>query len=342
MTTTETAPDLAPAYALFDLIQGAVVSQAISVSAKLGIADVLADGHLSAETVAEQVGADAVATSRLLRLLAGCGVFAQLGSGEFVLTPMGQTLREDAPVSMRGLAVLLGHPLFWEEWPHLVDSIRTGEANLPKLRGTDAYSFLMQHPEYAQVFFGGMLSMSESETAPIVEAYDFAQFGTLVDVVGGRGTLLAGILASVPRLQGILFDIERSTVGAEEIFARAGVGDRASVEPGSYFDAPPKGADAYVLKHILHDFSEDDCLRMLQTVREAMTVGSKMLIVEYVLRDDNRPHPGKLIDLWLLLLLGARERTYDQYAELIAEADLELVREIPTRAPVSILEVVRR
>ena len=327
-------------FSLFDLIQGSVIAQAISVAAKLGVADVLGDGPLPAEEIAKRVGSDPEATHRLLRMLSGYAVFAVRPDGRYELTPLAEELRDDAPVSMRGLAMLMGHPLHWEDFGHLLESVRTGEANMPKLRGMGAYDFLMANPDYAAVFFQGMRSMSESETDPVVAAYDFSEFHTIVDVVGGRGTLLAGILAQAPNAHGVLYDQEFATADALPVFEAAGVDGRVTIENGTYFDKLPSGADAYVLKHILHDFSEADCLAVLKNVREAIAPDGRMLVVEYVLGGDNERHMGNIIDLWLLLLLGAKERTLPEYTELFAKAGLKVVRSIPTGSPVSIIEAI--
>jgi hypothetical protein len=340
MTALAVVRDQSAAYSLLDLIQGSVITQAISVAAKLGIADVLGDGPLPAEEIAKRVGSDPDATYRLLRTLSGYSVFAIRPDGQFELTPTADALRDSAPDSMRGIAMLLGHPMLWEEWSHLLTSVSTGEANMPKLRGMGPYEFFMANPEYAGVFFQGMGSMSQPETDPVVAAYDFSQFRTIVDVVGGRGTLLAGILGQAAGSHGILFDAPPSTADAPAVFDAAGVGDRATIENGSFFDKLPAGADAYVLKHILHDFQEAQCLALLANVREAIAPDGKLLVVEYVLNEDNERHIGNVIDLWLLLLLGARERTLPQYAELFAKAGFKVRRAVPTTSPVSIIEAV--
>ncbi|MEU0687162.1 methyltransferase [Streptomyces uncialis] len=340
MSAAPAARDQSAAYSLLDLIQGSVITQAISVAARLGMADVLAEGPLTAEDIAKRVGSDPDATYRLLRTLSGFSVFAVQPDGRYALTPMAQALREDAPDSMRGLAMLMGHPLHWEEFGHLISSVRTGEANLPKLRGKGAYEFLMSNQEYAAEFFGGMRSMSESECDPVVAAYDFTPFRRIVDVVGGRGTLLSTILGQATGAQGILFDQEAATADAPAVLTAAGVADRVTVENGGYFDKLPVGADAYVLKHILHDFAEPDCVQMLKNVREAIAPDGKMLVIEYVLNENNERHYGNIIDLWLLLLLGAKERTLPQYTELFAKAGLKVTRSIATTSPVSIIEAV--
>jgi hypothetical protein len=340
MSALPSVRDQSAAFALLDLIQGSVITQAIHIAAKLGIADIISDGSLTAEEIAERVGADPEATYRLLRMLSGYSVFAEQANGRFELTPMADALRADAPDSMRGIAVLMGHPLLWEDWGHLIDSVRTGEASLPQLRGMSGYDFLTANPEYAAVFFQGMGSLSGTETDMVLAAYDFSRFRKIVDVGGGRGTLLAGILKRASSSQGILYDAPFATADAGPILEEAGVSGRCMIENGTYFDRLPAGGDGYVLKHILHDFPESECLAILKNVREAIAADGTMLVIEYVLTGNNERHIGNIIDLWLLLLLGAKERTLPQYSELFAKAGFKLTKAVPTGAPVSIIEAV--
>lgn len=340
MSALPATADQSAAFSLLDLMQGSVLTQAIAVAAKLGIADVLGDGPLPADEIAERVGADPEATHRLLRLLSGYSVFAAAPDGRFDLTPMADALRDGAPDSMRAMAVLMGHPFLWEDWGHLLDSVRTGEASLPQLRGMSAFDFFMANPEYAAVFFQGFGNISQAETDPVLAAYDFSQFRTIVDVMGGRGTLLAGILSKAPSSRGVLFDREAATADAPRVFGEAGVGGRVTISSGTYFDKLPAGADAYVIKHILHDFKEPEAVALLKNVREAIAPDGKLLMIEFVLGADNERHIGNAIDLWLLLLLGARERTLPQYTELFAKAGLKVTGAVPTTSPVSIVEAV--
>jgi hypothetical protein len=332
--------DQSAAFSLLDLIQGSVVTQAIHVAAKLGIADVLGAGPLHATEIAKRVGTSPEATYRLLRTLSGYSVFAEQGDGRFGLTPMADALRDGAPDSMRGIAILMGHPLLWEDWGHLISAVRTGEASLPQLRGMSGYDFLMANPEYAAVFFQGMGSISGTETAPILAAYDFSRFRRIVDVGGGRGTLLAGILRQASGARGVLYDSAFATADAGMALEGAGVASRCTIENGTYFESLPASGDAYVLKHILHDFPESECLAVLKNVREAIAPDGAMLVIEYVLPGNNQRHIGNIIDLWLLVLLGAKERTKPQYSELFARAGFRLTRAVPTTSPVSVIEAV--
>jgi hypothetical protein len=340
MSALPAVRDQSAAFSLLELMQGSVLTQAIAAAAKLGIADVLGDGPLAAEEIASRVGADPEATYRLLRMLSGYSVFAVQPDGRFDLTPMADALRDDAPDSMRGMAVLMGHPVLWEDWGHLLTSVRTGEASLPQLRGMSAFEFFTANPEYAGVFFQGFGNISQAETDPVLAAYDFSQFRTIVDVMGGRGALLAGILSRAPDSRGVLFDREAATADAPQVFDAAGVGGRVTIANGTYFDKLPAGADAYLLKHILHDFKEPECIALLKGVREAIAPDGKLLVIEFVLGGDNERHIGNVIDLWLHLLLGAKERTLPEYTELFAKAGLKVTRAVPTNSPVSIVEAV--
>ncbi|MCX4542248.1 methyltransferase [Streptomyces sp. NBC_01565] len=332
--------DQSDSYALLDLIQGAVITQALSVAAKLGIADVLADGPLSAADIAARVGSDATATHRILRALAGHGVFAIRPDGLIEQSPLSDKLRDDAPDSMRGFALLMNHPLLWEEWGHLFTTVETGEPNLPKLRGMGALDFFHATPEYAAVFFHAFGKLSESETDPILAAYDFSQFNTVVDVIAGRGNLLAGILKQSPNVKGVLYDSEVATVDSPSLFEAAGVADRLTIEHGGYLDKLPTGGDAYLFKHIIHDFSEADAITALRNAREAIGPDGKLLVIEYVLPENGEHHLGNTIDLWLMLMLGAQDRTLAQYTELFAKAGFKVTRAVPTSAPISVIEAI--
>jgi hypothetical protein len=351
-TTTASLPDVArsriqrlsqrllpPNLALLELIQGAMVSQAIHVAAELGVAEVVRDGAVAIDEIAQRVGADSDSLYRLLRLLASYSIFEEVDGRRFVSTPMGDALRADAPDSMRGLAGLMGHEIFREDWSHLIHSVRTGEPVPPTLRGMGAFEFLGSNPAYAGVFFQGMANLSALETEPIVAAYDFSRYGTIVDVAGAGGALLARILQSSPLSRGILFDDRAVHMGAEHILAQAGIADRCTIESGNFFGpVSPAGADAYILKHVVHDWPEEQALHILRNVRQAAGENSRLLLMEYVPGEDNAPHAGKLVDLMLLLLAGGRERTAAQYADLLSRAGFELERVVPTASPVSIVE----
>lgn len=327
-----------PPVAVLDLMTGAWVARAIYTAAKFGIADVLSAGPQSAETIAGKVGANPDAVHRLLRMLASRGVFTERADGRYALTPMADALRVEAPASVRGVVLFFGHPYHWEHWGHLPYSVQTGLPSTDALRGKPIFEWLEEEPEFAAVFNEAMTSVSNTEIEPVVASYDFSGFNTIVDVGGGHGRLLAACLRKAPQARGILFDAQSVVDGAQPILDAAGVSDRCAVVGGSFFESVPTGGDAYVLKHIVHDWDESKVLEILRNVRRAMATGSKLLVIETVIPDDDREHLSKLLDLEMLVAGTGRERTAAEYAELLGKAGFRNMRVIPTVGPASVVE----
>ena len=330
---------MAPApVALLEMIWGSLLSQAIHVAAKLGIADVLADGPLTPEEIAQRVDASPDGIFRLLRALAGRGVFAGRPDGRYELTPLAEPLRSDAPVSMRSVALLWGSPEHWEHWGHLHDSVRSGEPAVPAIRGLDFWAYLETNPDFAAQFNNAMTTFSNFAKAPVVAAYDFSRFSTIVDVGAGHGALLAAILQRTPAARGVLFDLPSVTSGATDVLRAHGVETRCTIESGSFFDRVPAGGDAYVLKNIIHDWAESEALTILRNVREAIKPDGRLLLIELVLPEGNSGHLGNYMNLEMLLDLGGRERTEREYREFLSRAGFELTSVVQTAAPVSVVE----
>lgn len=327
-----------PPIAVLELAMGSMVTQAIYVAAELRIAETLDTGPRTAAEIARTVNANPDAVHRLLRLLASYSIFKEQKDGRFALTPMAKALRADAPMSMRGLSVLMGHPIHWEDWGHLLDSVRTGEPSLPKLRGMGAFDYLESNAEYGAVFYQGMGDLSNLETDPILAGYDFSRFRTIVDVGGGRGALIAAILQKTPKSRGVLFDSRAVDSGAETLLKEAGVAERCTIESGGLFDPVTPGADAYLLKHIVHDWPEDKVIEILSNVRRSIGPDGRLLLMEFVTPEGNGPHPAKLVDLWLMLLVGGKERTAKQYSDVLARSGFSLDRVVQTAATISIVE----
>ncbi len=327
-----------PPAAVLEMMTGHWFSQAMYIAAELGIADVLRDGPLSPEPIAEKVDANPDAIARLLRLLASRQIFVRHEDGRFGLTPMANVFRSDAPVSVRGIVRFWGHPLHWENWSNLPYSVRTGKPGVEALRGKPMFDWIADNPDFGAVFNTGMTSLSTMETDPVLNAYDFSAFDTVVDVGGGLGRLLAAILTNYPRLRGILFDAESVVADAPDVLDASGVADRCTVVGGSFFESVPAGGDAYLMKHIIHDWDESKVLEILRNVRSAMRTGAKLLAVEFVVPEDDREHISKVLDLEMLLIGAGRERTAGEYADLLRRADFRLNRVIPTVGPVSIVE----
>ncbi|MBD8505020.1 hydroxyneurosporene methyltransferase [Hoyosella sp. G463] len=334
-----TARRMVPASAsVLEVMIGSWVAQATYVATRLGVAEVLIDGARPVAEIAEHVDADPDALHRLLRALATHGIFTETRPGVFGLTPLADTLREDSPDTVRSLVLMFGDPTHWEHWSHLLYSVQTGKPSLEMLRGMTAFEFLGANPDFSAVFNRAMTDVSRISVPHTVAAYDFSRFTTIADIGGGHGALLAGILRAAPTAKGILFDLDSVVAGASELLVEEGVGDRVAINGGSFFEAVPGGADAYVLKSIIHDWDDDAATRILRTVRDAMGNDATLLLVETVLPEGNTPHFGKWLDLEMLVQATGRERTEQQFRDLLGAAGFELSRVVPTVAPTSIIE----
>ncbi|MEB3980440.1 methyltransferase [Mycobacterium sp. 663a-19] len=327
-----------PPVAIMEMIADTWAAQAITAAAELGIADALAKGPLSAEELATAVDADADAVGRLLRALIGRGIFRQRRDGRYDLTPLADTLRRDAEVPMAGWARWLGSPQHREHWSHLADAIRTGRAVIPTLRGKTAFEYLACEPELGEIFNEAMTGGSALSIGPVIAAYDFSPFATIVDVGGGHGRLLAEILAATPGARGVLFDQPQVVAGAPAVLAELGVQDRIRIVEGSFFESVPAGGDAYVLKSVIHDWPDDDAVRILRNVRDAVAVGGHVLLVEFVVPDHHREYIGNWLDLEMLVALDARERPAAEFERLFQRAGFRMTRVVDTASPFSVLE----
>ncbi|MFE3755454.1 methyltransferase [Nocardia tengchongensis] len=325
--------------ALLELSTSGYLTQATCAAAELGIADVLAEGPRQPADLARAIGASEDGVRRLMRLLISAGVFGQRRDGAYELTGISQGLRTDAAVSMRDLFVFLGNDLHRKHWSYLADSVRSGRSLWPELEGMEFFEFAEQHPEAGQVFDQAMTSVGSLSTEPLQAAFDFGRFGSIVDIGGGRGSLLVDILHRHPSMRGTVFDLPRVADGLEEQLLGPGLTGRLTVEGGSFFDTVPKGADAYLLKHIVHDWSDADAERILRTVRTAMESEARLLIIEMVMPEHHRPHPGKVIDLEMLVnTAGGRERTKTEFGNLLSRSGFVLTGITPTAAPECVIE----
>jgi hypothetical protein len=328
--------------ALLQMTNAYQTSQAIHVAATLGIADLLSDGPRSTDELAEATGTHAPTLYRLLRALASVGVFAESieHDSHFGLTPLAEYLRSDAPASVRAWAVHIGQPYYWTSWAHLLDSIKTGEPAFPELHGTSVWKYRAAHPEENAIFDTAMTSLSAIVAEAVVQSYDFSQFGVLADVGGGVGALLAAILRANPSLRGLLFDQTHVVANAGAWLEAAGVTDRCEVVGGNFFEAVPEGADAYLLKSVIHDWNDAEAVGILRTCRTAIADTGRLLVVEPVLRAGNDPDPAKFMDLNMLVMLGGRERTAEVFCGLLAEAGFQMNDIIATGSSHNIIEGV--
>ncbi len=311
-------------------VNGYQVTQAIHVAATLGLADLLADGPRASDDLAAATGAHSDALYRLLRALASVGVFREEDGHRFALTPLGDGLRSDAPESVGGWAAFVGDPYYWQAWGALLHSVRTGENAFRHVHGTDPWTLRARDPDRSAAFDRAMTSLSRQVAAAVLVAYDFGRFETVVDVGGGNGAFLAAILAKHAAMRGVLFDQPHVVSGAGSLLEAAGVADRCEVVGGSFFDAVPRGGDAYVLKAILHDWEDADCVRILRTCRRAMADGATLLVVERELGPPNEHPDSKFSDLNMLVAPGGRERSPEEYAALLEAAGFRFLGFTPS------------
>jgi hypothetical protein len=332
----------APEWRLGHLVEGFLTTQLLYVAAKLGVADVLAAGPETGETIAAAVDAEPDSLTRILRGLVLEDVLSETEDGRFALTEVGELLRDDARGSLRRAVIARGE-LYYSAAPGLLLTVKEGGPAFEHVYGEPFFEYLGRRPEREAAFQGSMAGRSEREAADVVSAYDFTPIGRLVDVGGGQGILLAAILRAAPGLSAILFDRPAAVAEAEERLAMAGVAERCECVGGDFFESVPGGADAYLLSRVLHDWDDGDAGRILATCRRAMTEESLLLIVDAIVPERARDRPGAIrMDLLMLLLFGTRERTEAEFAQLLAESGFGLTRVSPTRSPagLSLLEAV--
>jgi hypothetical protein len=314
---------------------GFAVSQALRVVADLEIADHLGDGEWSVDDLAAQTHSNADALYRVMRLLAAEGLFRETMARRFRLSELGEALRSDTGSSPRDLIRMLnGEPYL--AFAQLSHSVRTGLPAFDEVFGKPRFDWLADHPDEAALFQRAMITLSQDSNEAIAEAYDFGAFSRVVDVGGGHGHLLSAILARHAHLSGVLFDLPS---GIQMIRSAAGSNfQRTEFVTGSFFESVPRGADVYVIKKVIHDWSDEQAVVILRNCRDAMTPQGKVLVAETIIPVGNEPNPIKLIDVNMLVVTGGKERTQAEYAALLATAGLRLERVISTSQPISVLE----
>ncbi len=322
---------------LDQLITGYWISQAIYAAAKFGIADHLKDGSKTVAELARATATNPDALYRLLRALASVGIFAEGESRQFSLTPLAEPLQSDVAGSKRALALMSGDEQF-RAWAEIEYSIRTGEVAFDKVFGQPIFDYLGQHPDKARIFDAAMVGIHGRESNAVLDAYDFSVFGVVADIGGGNGSQLTDILQKHTKMKGVLFDLPHVIERAKERIHASGLLDRCKLVAGSFFDAVPEGADAYILRHIIHDWDEEKCLTILRNCHRAMQPESKLLVIESVIPPGNEPFHSKFLDLVMLLIPGGKERTEAEYRTLFERAGFELTRIVPTGTEVSVVE----
>jgi hypothetical protein len=331
-------PGEAPAAELRRLVNGYQVSQAIHVAATLGIADRLAGGPCGSDELAVATGTDPGALYRLLRALASVGVFTELDDRRFELTAVGQHLRAAAAPTLHGWAAFIGRPYYWEAWSHLLDSVRTGENAFRLTHGMGPWEYRAAWPDEGAIFDRAMSSLTGQVSAAVVKAYDFTPFRRVVDVGGGSGAFVAELLSAYPTVSAVVFDQPHVVANLEPVLAGGPLADRCTVVSGDFFSGVPEGADAYVLKSVIHDWPDAESIEILAACRAAGGTGSTILLVERALAGPNEGPDNKFSDLNMLVGPGGKERTVDAYRTLFEAAGCRLTRVVPTASPVMVLE----
>src|SRR5215218_2382624 len=302
--TAGTQHDVPPPFAMMGLITGYWVSQAVGVVALLGVADQLGEGPRQSDEIARAVGADPQALYRVLRLLASIGVFTEESPGSFGLTPLGETLRSDAPGSVRNFAITATAPGHGLPWGRLPDSVRTGRPMAHEALGMELFDWYAQNPEEAGYFNAAMGNLSALAAGELVQVYDFSGVRTVADIGGAHGVLLAAVLRANPAARGILFDLPHVIATAGDAIAAEGLSQRCELVSGDFFEEVPAGADLHLLKQIVHDWDDERATLLLQNCHRALCPGGKLLLVEMVIPPENRPSPAQAMDLNMMVLLG--------------------------------------
>lgn len=332
---------LPPEARVLELLFGFIVSRSVSAVAELNVPDALRDGPRYYTDLAREVGADQRSLHRVMRVMTSVGVFDEPEPGTYALNDTSACLRSDAPTSLRDLAVTLTAPSHWDPWGRFTDTVRTGSSGAQLAFGTDLFSWFQrsENVEQWKIFNAAMTSFSSSTAEAAAEAYDFTRFEKIADIGGGHGLLLKTVLAKAPHAEGVLFDLP----GVFEGFDSSVLGDRVTTVGGDFFEAVPPGCDCYVMKHIIHDWSDDHCRRILGNIAKAMTPEGRVLVIEFVMPESAEPHPAKFMDLNMLAVTeGGTERTEREFEELFASAGLKLEAIHPlTGSPIGVVEASR-
>jgi O-methyltransferase domain len=327
-----------PEAQIAEILLSQLAPRLVHLAAALKLPSHLAQGPKTAEELAPMTATHASALYRVMRSLAGLGFFAEDAEHRFALRPLGAALKSGTP--SHAAALILGGEVATRAFDQLLYSVQTGATGFERSFGLPLFDWLAANPAQASLFNDTMVGLHGMEPAAIASAYDFSNFRTIADVGGSTGNLLATILCEHPAPRGILFDLPHVVSDAPALLQQRSLTDRIRIEAGNFFEGVPAGADAYILSHIIHDWSREQCLIILGHCRRAMNSGGRLLLAEMVLPDGDEPHPGKLLDMVMLTVTGGEERTASQYGALLYKAGFRMTRVVPTASLVSIVEAV--
>ena len=341
---TQLSSEAAAAQLLNQVATGYMLSASLQVALKLEIADRLTAGPRRVSELARESGVGEDGLYRVLRALASVGIFEEQAgatgeaSREFALNLPARMLCK-GPGSMRDMGVFITSPTHFRVYAELMHSVKTGQPAVQKVTGMPVFEYFAGQPEFSELFNNAMTAFSAVVIPAVLEAYDFSGIDVLVDVAGGHGQVLTSVLQQYPGMRGVLFDLDHVIAGAAPLLKASGVGDRVRSESGDFFKAVPKG-DAYIMKHIIHDWDDAEALTILRNIRTQLDgqPQGRVILVESVLPADNSPNFGKLIDIEMMLMPGGRERTAAEFKSLFARAGFSQVRVVPTQAPLWVVE----
>jgi hypothetical protein len=328
---------IGPSQRMGGLLLGHFVAECVHTVAVLGVADLLASGNNTIETIATATGCHARSLQRVLRILVRFGVFTEAAPGRFGLTPVGATLRSDTPDSLRDAAIFVMSPPLWASFGSLLDTLRSGDPAFVRLHNASIYEWLARDSKLGSTFHGFMTTQSNMHNAAIVDAYDFSDIRTIVDVGGGHGATLGAILRRYPTVKGILFDLPEVVAAAR---LDDNVAGRCEVVGGDMLHSVPAGGDAYMIKRVLMDRRDDDAKTILRNCLSAFGEGGKILVIDPMLPAGTEPHPNWLTDMFGLAITGGQCRSEQEFRDLFDTVGLTLARVVPTRSPNFILEGV--
>jgi hypothetical protein len=320
------------------LSTGYIASTCVYLAVKLRIPDLLAAAPRPVNDLAGELGVNEDALYRVMRTLVSLGVFEENAPRTFANTLTSTILRSETPGSMYDMALWMSDPFHFQVYANALHSLRTGRPAVEQTVGVPVFEYFPKHPEESEIFNNAMTMFSGMVIPAVLEVFDFSGIGTLVDVAGGHGRVLTSILQKYPTMRGVLFDLEHVLAGARAVIESLGLSDRCRTVSGDFFKAVPAGGDAYIMKHIIHDWDDERAATILKNIRSAMNPGGRLILLESVVAPGNQPDFAKLIDLEMLLMPGGRERTEQEFRDLFARAGFELTRITPTKSPLSVIE----
>jgi SAM-dependent methyltransferase len=335
--TTATAQPT-PTEVITQLAFGALMSQALYVAAKLGVADLLAEKPQPVSALCAATNTNERALYRVLRSLSSIGIFEETNPKVFSLTPLAELLRSDANGSLRNGVIFAGEEWHWRVWGNLLYSVQTGKPAWGRVHGAEVFDYFAVNPEQSEIFNHAMTDGSTAIAPLVAEAYDFSGINRLTDIAGGHGYLLAQILKANPNVKGILFDVPPVIAGASALLEEEGVAGRVEKVSGDFFASVPEGADAYIMKHIIHDWDDEHATKILKNCRDAIKPHGKLLVIDQIVGPRNQPGLAKLMDLEMLVNPGGLERTEEQWKSLFAASGFRLSRIVRTPVPQCVIE----